>query len=158
MSTEIPPAIRRAWNSTDTDAEVLHTVKDDTNFHRGFGRTGRRVEHVARECPCCGNDEMIRQVRLHPEERDGVKYWCLMPNCRYFVADELSWAVKPHPQHTPSSPMVWSNSAECPECGDRYTLTVRRGSRLHERAKSGSSCIIEEMCDDCLHERQEAEA
>jgi predicted RNA-binding Zn-ribbon protein involved in translation (DUF1610 family) len=149
MSHDIPPAIRRAHKREDANVEVLHTVKEDTTFHRGLGTTGRTVEHVAHECPCCGNDRMIRLRQIYPEDRDGVSYWCLMPNCRYFVADELSWATKPHPEHVPDGPMVWTNTAKCPQCGYRHRVEVERGSPFHDRADAGSSCIIETRCDDC---------
>jgi hypothetical protein len=100
---------------------------------------------------------MIRLVQLHPDDADGVSYWCLMPNCRYFVADELSWATKPHPEYVPDGPMVWQNTAECPSCGDRHTVEVERDSPTHDLAKESSSCVVEIMCDDC-RSGQEVEA
>lgn len=154
MSHSIPPAIRRAWNSADSNADVLHTVKDDTNFHRGFGRTGSKIEHVEHTCPCCGHDEMIRQHRLHPEDDDSVMYWCLMPNCRYFVADQLSWATKPHPQHVPESPMEWTQTHVCLDCGRRTSKTVTKAEYGMKRVEDG---VVKDVCDDCA-DTQEVEA
>lgn len=153
MSDEIPPVIRRDMNDNDREATVLHTVKDDTRFVRGLGDVGDLVQHVEHECPCCGNGEMIRIQHIYPDDDNYMKYWCLMPSCRYFVSDEISWATKPHPDFVPDTPMVWQNSAECPDCGSLHSVVCKRNSRRHDLSNEGSSCIINEQCSDCKEEQ-----
>ena len=131
MRHEIPPAIRRDWTKADSDAKIEHIVHDKSEFIRGMGDTGMKVEHVSYICPCCNHDEMIRLKHLNPADNHTVEYWCLMPNCRYFVADELSWATKPHPNFTPDVPEIWDQTVVCPECGDRYTVTAERNGKVH---------------------------
>jgi ssDNA-binding Zn-finger/Zn-ribbon topoisomerase 1 len=174
MTKSIPPVIRREWSDADRTADVLHTVRDDTNYHRGLGRSGRRVEHVSHECPCCGHGEMIRLVHVNPEERDGVSYWCLMPNCRYFISDELSWATKPHPMDVPESPMVWSQTHVCEDCGRRTSkvvtkaevVTFSESSHPSEASKKPTEYgmkrvedgVVKDVCDDCTSAEREVES
>jgi len=158
MTHDIAPAIRRSWKQRDSEAEVLSTVEDKTRFHRGLGTSGRKVEHVEHECPRCTHDQMIRLVHVNPEERDGVSYWCLRPSCPHFVADELSWATKPHPSYPTDTPEVWDNTAICPRCDSRHTVELRKGMHeQHEYDESGK-IVTDVVCDDCMPSLDEAQA
>jgi ribosomal protein S27AE len=158
MSRDTMPVIRRDWTSEDSNVTVEATIEDDTRFHRGLGTSGRKVERTDKRCPWCGFKHTIRLRHIHPDDRDGVSYWCLNPQCSYFVNDELSWATKPHPEMKPDAPMVWQNTAECPDCGTRHSVVVERHSRLHELADDGTSCIIETPCDACEADQGNPEA
>jgi predicted RNA-binding Zn-ribbon protein involved in translation (DUF1610 family) len=127
---------------------VISEIKDDTTYHRGLGSAGQVIEHVQHPCPRCGHDETIRSIGVNIDARQDVEYWCLNPNCPYFVSDELSWATtgnptayrdrrvvesseKPHPQMIPDTPMKWRQTAFCPDCEERHTVTVERDSMEH---------------------------
>lgn len=104
MSHDCAPAIARAWQQEDSNADVMLTVRNAVTRQRGMGDSGRRVEGVAHECPACSFDRMVRLTRVLPEERDQVRYWCLNPACPHFVGDQLSH----HRSHVPvpSEPRV----------------------------------------------------
>lgn len=159
MGHDIPPAIRRTWTRADAEADVLAVIKDDTRFKRGLGRHGQVIEHVAHACPRCEHDETVRSKQVNIEARMDVEYWCLNPNCQYFVSDELSWATKPHPQMIPDTPMVWEHTAFCPECEERHTVTVERDSIKHHEVKHQDNELFEWHCDACMEsERERGEA
>lgn len=149
MTHDIAPAIRRTWKQSDSEATIISTVEDDTTFHRGLGTSGQKVQHVEQDCPRCGHDEMVRHTHVNPEARDGASYWCLNPTCPHFVADELSWATKPHPSYPTNTPEVWDNTAECPTCNKRHTVELRKGiADQHEYDESGD-IVTDVACDDC---------
>lgn len=90
MAQEIVPAIIREYTTKDRQATVINTPYDGVSFRRGWGDTGYRVETVECDCPECGFDRMIRRHDVHAESPDMVRYWCLNPNCLYYVRDYLS--------------------------------------------------------------------
>lgn len=150
MGHEIPPVIRRTWTRADSEAQVISEIKDDTTYHRGLGSAGQVIEHVKHACPRCGHDETIRSIGVNIDARQDVEYWCLNPNCPYFVADELSWATKPHPQMIPDTPMKWRQTAFCPDCEERHTVTVERDSMEHHEIKHQDNEPFEWFCDACM--------
>jgi hypothetical protein len=102
---DIPPAIRRRYSDKDRDVTVISEPFNSVSMHRGLGYMGRTVQIVEHDCPSCniGFDRMVRLTNVNPEELDGVQYWCLNPNCKHYLRDELSWAFAgSYPQHTPS--------------------------------------------------------
>jgi len=155
---EIPPVIRRDWTEEDTDADVESVLDDKTEFLRGMGQTGQRVEHVSGvECLRCGHDEMVRHTHVNPTERNGVAYWCLNPSCQYFVSDELSWATKPHPNMVPDEPMSWQQTFVCPDCDERLSKTVERHSPLHRKVEEAGDQLPNAMCAECKSGKTENE-
>lgn len=110
MANDVP-AIVRDYSDNDRDATVISTPTDTVSFRRGFGDTGYRVEVVEHDCPQCTFDRMIRR---HDIPRNEVRYWCLNPNCRYFVGDELSYACHgSYPQGpNPTEPVVHGRSQQ----------------------------------------------
>ena len=124
MQHDIQPVIRRQWDSADLEATVIATVADRTSYTRGLGRHGERVRVVELTCPCCGHEETIRSEQVIIDGKDNVSYWCLNPACRYFVSDELRHATKTRAQFAPDTPMVWDNTAICPDCERRHTVTL----------------------------------
>ena len=89
MAQDATPAIVRDYSSRD-NVTVLRTPYDGVNFRRGFGESGYRVETVEHNCPECGFDRMARRHDVSPEFLDEVRYWCLSPDCEYFVDDRFS--------------------------------------------------------------------
>lgn len=101
------PAIARDYNDDDRELEVLRTPFDGINHTRGLGDSGYRVEVVDFACPACIFDRMIRRVDVSPVAPAEVRYWCLYPNCPYFVRDALSHACKEsYPQGGRRTPAV----------------------------------------------------
>lgn len=121
MSQEVPPVIRRDVSEADRNATTTGTV----------GSVGKKVEQThGLECPQCGHDHLIRLRQVYPEEPDHVSYWCLNPQCRYFVSDQLTWATKPHPNVVPDHPQVWDQTAICPDCEKRFTTRASATDRF----------------------------
>lgn len=110
MAQDIVPAIVRNFNEQDRDMTVRHTSKDTVSFSRGLGDSGHRVQVVEHDCPAdhCSFDRMIRRVDVRPEDRNDVRYWCLNPNCQYFVRDNLSYACSgSYPQNSTDTPVIF---------------------------------------------------
>lgn len=93
------PAIVRDYTEADADATVRSTPYDSVSHSPGWGDSGYRVQVVDHDCPheCCSFDRMVRRWNVNPELLDEVRYWCLNPNCRYFIGDELSYACRGSP-------------------------------------------------------------
>lgn len=107
------PAILRDHSSEDRDTTVLSTPYDGVSFRRGWGDSGYRVEVVEHECPECGFDRMVRRHDVHAESPDVVRYYCLNPNCLYFVSDNLSHAMNGnYPQRQANTPAVVNERSE----------------------------------------------
>jgi len=150
------PVIRREWKSDDSNAEIESTIHDNTSFHRGMGTSGRRVQHTSGyECPFCGHDEMIRLVHVAPDSRDSVQYWCLRPNCPYFIADELSWALGPDAGRQPKTPMQWDQTHVCEDCGSRWTEAIDRATFADRHVADG--IVTQFGCDRCTVATPEVE-
>ena len=86
------PAIDRQFTDADRDVPVVSTPRDTVTHKRGFGDSGYVVEIVEHDCPECGFDRMVRRRDIDPNNGENVCYWCLNPNCVYFVEDALSYA------------------------------------------------------------------
>lgn len=84
------PTVRR---HQDADAKIINQPRDTVTFTRGMGDSGFRVQTVVHDCPECGFDRMVRRIDVSPVERNEIRYWCLNPNCVYFVRDRLSHAT-----------------------------------------------------------------
>lgn len=107
------PAILRDHSSEDRDTTVLSTPYDGVSFRRGWGDSGYRVEVVEHECPECGFDRMVRRHDVHAESPDVMRYYCLNPNCLYFVSDNLSHAMNGnYPQRQANTPAVVNERSE----------------------------------------------
>lgn len=108
------PAIVRDYSDDDRDVEVLSTPTSTVTNSPGMGDSGYRVEVVEHDCPHCGFDRMVRRHDVNPEMRDEVRYWCLQPNCRYFVSDSLSYACHGnYPQGpNPKEPAVFEERSD----------------------------------------------
>jgi len=152
------PAIRTAYDERYSDIERIDTIGSDTRFHRGFGETGTRVllvdfgslksadsadcadgssdmtPSVHAGCPRCGEDEMILSLDLNPEGYDDAAFYCTNIKCPHFVGDEVEYDMdKIRADH----PEEWDNTAECPDCGKRFTTTLKKGIHTtHEYVKS----------------------
>lgn len=99
------PAIVRDYCQTDAELTVRSTPYDGVSFRPGWGDSGYRVEIVEHDCPDCGFDRMIRRHDVNAEMSDEVRYFCLNPNCQYFVGDNLSYACHgSYPQRSPQEP------------------------------------------------------
>lgn len=130
------PAIRTAYDERYSDIERIDTIGSDTRFHRGFGETGTRVllvdfgsqkSAVGAGCPRCGEDEMILSLDLNPEGYDDAAFYCTNIKCPHFVGDEVEYDMdKIRADH----PEEWDNTAECPECGSRFTTTLKKSAEL----------------------------
>lgn len=102
------PAIVRDFEEKDGRMDVLKTTTDTVTFNRGLGDSGYRVQLVEHDCPECSFDRMIRRWDVNVEFPDEVRYYCLNPNCPYFVRDRLSYACHgSYPQNTRSKPVVF---------------------------------------------------
>lgn len=107
--TTIPPAIRRRVTDEDIEATVISEPYNSVHFVRGWGDSGRKVQIVEMDCPSdyCSWDRMVRLWYVNAEDGDTVQYWCLNPNCRHFIRDELSWAFPgSYPNITPREPLI----------------------------------------------------
>lgn len=147
MSRDVTPVIRRDWSKDDSEAAVLGTVMDDTTFERGLGPRGKTVEWTNMACPCCDHHRTIRSVRVNPDRRNNVAYWCLNPQCRYFVSGELSWATRNHPGYEPETPEVWDHTHVCTECEARESIEITRAS--FQAKKTNGDGVIEHVCESC---------
>lgn len=103
-NTDAVPAIRRKYNEEDNNVGVRSTPKDTVSFKRGRGDVGQRIQIVEHECPDCGHDTMVRHVRVRPELRDKVEYYCLYPNCAHYLGETLSYAF--HGQGRATTPTI----------------------------------------------------
>lgn len=101
MSRDIPPAIVRDYDDTDSDVDVLSTPCDRVSFRRGFGDTGYRVQVVEHDCPACNFGAMTRRWDVNSEVGDEVRYWCLNPNCKHYLSDQMSHAFSRGFANTP---------------------------------------------------------
>lgn len=148
------PAIRRQWQFEDSNTEVISTLDDSVTFHRGLGDSGSKIEIVEHDCPECSYDRMVRYTRVFPDERDTVEYYCQRPTCPYHVGDEFSYA---RPTIGPNFPIIWSQTAFCPDCDDRHTVTVdqRPLSRQEFDAFHRDDYRHEALCDTCIADRAE---
>lgn len=107
MAQDVIPAILREYMDADRFAEVISTPYHGVDFRRGYGESGYKVETVEHECPECRFDRMVRRHDVHAESPDMVRYWCLNPNCMYYVSDYLSHACHgSYPQRSPQEPAV----------------------------------------------------
>ncbi len=151
---EIAPAIRTRYDERYDDVERIKQIGSDTTFHRGFGETGSRVELVLVPdgCPRCGENKMVLSRGLKPDDYDSAVFYCTNFACPHFVSDEVEHDMD---RIRAQDPHVWDNTSECPDCGTRHTVAVRRHSRLHDEADAGTSCLIEEPCDDCTDQVME---
>ena len=87
---------------------VIQKCYDSVNFVRGMGDSGYRVKTVEHTCPNCSFDRMICRHDVNPELPDELRFWCLNPNCKYFVRDELSYACNgSYPQSKAMEPLVF---------------------------------------------------
>lgn len=152
MATDVTPAIRRDMTDEDSNAHVFQTIHEDVQRHRGLGYSGKLVEHVAFECPCCERDRMIRLTHVQPESRDGVTYWCLNPACRYFVSGELSWATRSHPDYEPETPEIWTQTYVCVECDEREHIEITKAEYRTSEVEDG---IVQHLCEACEAEALE---
>jgi len=101
------PAIVREFAPEDSLTDVLGTPYNTVSFRPGFGDAGYKVETVAHDCPSCNFDRMVRRHDVHGETPDMVRYWCLNPNCQYYVSDYFSYACNgSYPHRQPSEPAV----------------------------------------------------
>lgn len=89
---DVVPAIVRSFGEEDSDANVIQTIYNGVTFTPGWGDSGYCVETVECDCPDCGFDRMIRRHDVSQNVSDDVRYYCLNPNCAYFVRDALSYA------------------------------------------------------------------
>lgn len=183
------PAIRTAYDERYSDIERIDTIGSDTRFHRGFGETGTRVllvdlsesVHVCQAegddsttdssavgagCPRCGEDEMVLSLDLNPEGHDDAAFYCTNIKCPHFVGDEVEYDME---KIRADHPEEWDNTAECPECGKRFTTTLVKGIHTtHEYVKGDASggvvgdfddsenrrhgnsgVVADVVCDDC---------
>ena len=107
MAQDVIPAILREYTEEDSDSPVISMPCDRVTYHRGWGESGYRIETVEHDCPNCHFDRMIRRHDVHAESADMVRYWCLNPNCMYYVSDYLSHACQgSYPQRSPQGPVV----------------------------------------------------
>jgi len=107
MAKDVIPAILREWCANDRSAVVRRTPYNGVTFTRGYGESGYKVQTVEHDCPECRFDRMVRRHDVHAESPDMVRYWCLNPNCMYYVSDYLSHACHgSYPQHSPQEPAV----------------------------------------------------
>lgn len=119
MAKDVPVIVRdysdkdRLGND-ESHPKLIGTPTDTVSSVPGLGDSGYRVQVVEHECPECGFDRMIRRVDVSPEMPDEVRYWCLYPNCRYFVGDHLSYTCHGnYPQGpNPSEPVVHGRSQQ----------------------------------------------
>lgn len=110
MSHDIPPAIVRDFNETDSDVTVVSTTFDSVSHTRGWGTSGYRVQVVEHDCPAdhCSFDRMVRRWDVRAEIPSEVRYWCLNPNCAHFVRDGLSHACHgSYPHNVVREPAVF---------------------------------------------------
>lgn len=100
MAHEPTPAIVRDFGEADhigNDGEhpkLIGTNYDAVNFVRGLGNSGYKVQVVEHDCPNCGFDRMVRRWDVNPEHPDEVRYWCLYPNCPYYLSDKFRFAFE----------------------------------------------------------------
>lgn len=112
MAQDIP-AILRPYIEADRETPVISTPYDGVSFSPGWGDSGYRVETVEHDCPECGFDRMVRRHDVHVESQDMVRYWCLNPNCLYFVSDYLSHACHGnYPQRQAQEPAAVNERSE----------------------------------------------
>jgi len=157
------PAIRTAYDERYSDIERIDTIGSDTRFHRGFGETGTRVllvdmtPSVHAGCPRCGEDEMILSLDLNPEGHDDAAFYCTNIKCPHFVGSEVEYDMdKIRADH----PEEWDNTAECPDCGKRFTTTLVKGIHTtHEYVTGDASggVVGDVVCDDCMPSLDESE-
>ena len=147
------PAIRTRYDERYSDIERIEKVGSDTTFHRGFGETGTRVLLVDASaiggCPRCDEDEMVLSLDLNPEGYDDAAFYCTNIKCSHFVGDEVEYDMN---RIRADHPEQWDNSAECPECGTRFTTTLVKGIHsTHEYVKGDASggVVGDVLCDDC---------
>lgn len=86
------PAIAREVTTKDAAEEILRTVYNNVQFHRGLGDSGYRLEIVEHECETCGYDRMLRMYRVNPESPDEVRLWCNYPGCPDYHEDAFGYA------------------------------------------------------------------
>ncbi len=106
--SDVTPAIVRSFGTQDSEATVHSTPYDGVSHRRGWGDTGYRVEVVEHDCPACSFDRMARRHDVNAEFPDEVRYWCLNPNCLYYLRDELSYAFKgSYPNRQTDEPAIY---------------------------------------------------
>jgi predicted RNA-binding Zn-ribbon protein involved in translation (DUF1610 family) len=99
------PTVTRHKNAGE---KIISQPTDTVTFNRGMGDSGYRVQVVEHDCPECGFDRMVRRIDVSPVRPNEVRYWCLNPNCKYFVRDELSYAFNgSYPQRTAETPAIF---------------------------------------------------
>lgn len=149
------PAIRTAYDGRYAQMDRIRIVGENTTFHRGFGTTGTRVclmdASAIGGCPRCDEDEMVASLNLNPEGHDDMELYCTNISCPHFVGDEVEFDMN---RIRADRPHKWDNSAECPDCGKRFTTELQRGSheRRHYVKGDADSGIVRETCDECKTE------
>lgn len=107
MGDDHPPAIVREFSEADSEVPILSEPSNTVTHKRGYGESGYRVQVVEHECPACTLqfDRMVRRVDVYPELPHEVRYWCLNPNCAYYLRDTLSHAFHgSYPNRSPTAP------------------------------------------------------
>lgn len=147
MASKPAPAIRTALDERYSDMEPIEKIGSNVRTQRGLGQIGtvvKRVDMFALDgCPRCGETEMILVEDIRPESSTGV-FYCTDPKCPHFVADAIDAEIN---KIRASQPMVWDNTAECPDCGARHTVELER-----HWDDSVENEIVERVCDDCKAE------
>lgn len=145
--------------------ERIELIGSDTHYRRGLGDIGTVVDHVDMSdtkfggCPRCNETEMIISKSLNADAVDVIVY-CTNFKCPHFVQDAVENDMN---QIRADKPEVWDNTAECPECGDRFTTQLRRQMACHHEYTIGNATeggiLGDVLCDDCEpSSEQEAEA
>ena len=106
------PAIVRDWGDEDRQAKVISKPYDTVTHRRGWGDTGYEVEVVEHECPACQFDRMVRRHDVNPEFPDEARYFCLNPNCAYYLCDTMSYAMHGSPPQRNMEPAIFERRDE----------------------------------------------
>jgi len=135
--------------------EKLERIGADTRHHRGLGDVGTVVDLVDMSdtkfggCPRCGEAEMVLSKDLGAESADAVVY-CTNLKCPHFVQDAVEHDMN---RIRDDKPAIWDNTAECPECGDRFTTQLRRHMARHHEYVTGNATdggvLGDVLCDEC---------
>jgi uncharacterized C2H2 Zn-finger protein len=135
--------------------EQIERIGSDTRHHRGLGDVGTVVDHVDMSdttfggCPRCNESEMILSKDLGVGAVDVVAY-CTNLKCPHFVQDAVEHDMN---RIRANKPEVWDNTAECPECGTRFTTQLRRHMARQHKYVTGNATdggiVGDVLCDEC---------